>query len=312
MRRFLPAAAVLGFLVVSCGSGAGGVGATGATGGAHTTSTTTVGTGGAGGTAGTGGSGGGASSSSGGFPASFSHQRYGGLNVDIDSLSATFFEWTTPPFSQCTAPAYSGCYVTTCTSPGMSATGGDRSAGDITLAVDGVTVLTAKPGAMNKYPTATATPPLFHGGETLSIAAAGSPGGVPAFTASDIAPTTVDFESPPMPSPGQSFSLDRTQDLAFTWGGTGAKGHVAISLISDGGPSSPRIACYFPAAAGQGTIPKEALASLPLGSTGSFDLGGGRVQYLDVPGWAITYRTFIQATWQGQELNIFVNFTVAK
>ena len=99
------------------------------------------------------------------------------------------------------------------------------------------------------------TSSLFSGGESFTFAATGAE--VPAFTATVVAPSTIDLQSPVVPSDGMPFALDRSADLDFAWssGGFGDRRRLLRGL--DGHHRG----CTFPSSSGTGTIPTAALAA---------------------------------------------------
>ncbi len=105
--------------------------------------------------------------------------------------------------------------------------------------------------------------------------ATGTPGGIPPFVGSVPVPRQVTITAPslnratsdnPNPTPADPFeppAFPRGASLEFTWtNGAGAE-FVVVQMTRDPLPARVRITCTFPAAAGRGVVPAEALGHLP-------------------------------------------------
>ena len=140
-----------------------------------------------------------------------------------------------------------------------------KSAGVITISGGTTTPVTLTPDGTATYAQFFngKTPPLYAGGESITIAAAGAD--VPAFNATLTAPKEVTLTAPMAATP---FVIDRTKSLAFTWTG-GTLGNVVVTIGDAGSATkSEFLVCTFAAAGGSGTIPSAGLMKLAAG-TGS-------------------------------------------
>jgi hypothetical protein len=152
------------------------------------------------------------------------------------------------------------CQYTGFSSLAGAGTATPRSAGVIT--VDGAKVpITLTPAMPTPgYPPFQSPMPLWSGGETITVTAAGAD--VPAFTAHATAPARVTVTAPA----AGMLTLPRSADLTVTWTNGGA-GEVHLTLDAD--PSAPlqgsSLDCRFPSSAGTATVPSAALQLLPAG-----------------------------------------------
>ncbi len=136
--------------------------------------------------------------------------------------------------------------------------------------------------------------PLFTGGETLEVSAAG--GSVPAFETSLTAPGHLTVTGPMLPI-GSPYPLDRSQDLILTWEGASA-GVVEVRLAGPQELPQPQtsIHCVFDVAAGQGTIPKAALDRVTLTGTGTLAVDVAAETEVVTAGWGpVNIRASVQA-----------------
>jgi hypothetical protein len=180
--------------------------------------------------------------------------------------------------------------------------GGDSTgvgAGAITISGGRVPVMLTPSSASGavSYASYSDPQPLWTGGETLMVAAAGDL--VPAFTASAIAPGAVTITAP-APS-ATTMMLSRTSDLAVAWTGGGA-GPVRVELdfpLPMLGVADERIDCAFDEGAGSGSVPSTALATLPSGAQGSLRFGAGVPQTIMAGPYAITIAILGAASWSG-------------
>jgi hypothetical protein len=114
---------------------------------------------------------------------------------------------------------------------------------------------------------ATNSVPFFAAGDALMVSAAG--GDVPAFQATVSGPSCLALTAPAIPAGGTSYAIPTAQDLAVAWTGGQPDATVGVDLIWRSTVGTVAYAsCTFPASDGQGTIPKEALASFVAGPGG--------------------------------------------
>jgi hypothetical protein len=105
------------------------------------------------------------------------------------------------------------------------------------------------------------TRPLWNGGETLRITAAGD--AVPAYEVTLQAPPRI-VVSKPVTSNG-AVAIDRTADLLVEW--SGAAKNVEISISADGdGTTYGGIDCIVPTESGRAAVASSLLSRLPAGS----------------------------------------------
>jgi hypothetical protein len=213
--------------------------------------------------------------------------------------AAALAEFDSAPSSRATLTVedLGSCYVITAT-PDPNASSKMVSAGAIVIAGARQTV-TLTPDANGSYAQFSETVgPLWRGGETVTITAAGD--AVPAFSASETAASPVDVTAPALPAPGAQLTVDRTRDLAFAWS-RGTAGRVQAALSPDAGDVS--VACDFPTSAGMGAIPAAVLGRLPSGATGVVSLSGGGTDFhfVEAGGWSIAIQVGTNASWGGQD-----------
>jgi len=168
----------------------------------------------------------------------------------------------------CTATVTGACTVQECGAPPSAGDAGASSAaaptaGEVTItggliAASGI-VLT--PNADGTYGAQNGAAQAFQGGETLTVKAAGSATGAPAFEGKTVvAPTDV------VVTPALSFvtptAVSRTTDFTFNWTAGGA-GHVNVVLSTvQTDQSSVVITCKALASAGSVVVPQAAVAKL--------------------------------------------------
>jgi hypothetical protein len=120
--------------------------------------------------------------------------------------------------------------------------------------------------------------PMFMGGESITVRATG--GEVPSFMGLVTAPSEPTL-SQPITQP-----ISRNADYGLSWSDGGA-GQLRVSLTVPQMNGNPGIDCTFPAAAGAGAIPAQALSMLPSGqgimsfsiiSTSDFPAGDWQVE----------------------------------
>lgn len=260
------------------GGGAGGTtgggGGAGSPGGGRTGSGGAPG-GGAGAGAAGGGAGGGAAGGSAGLPGGGlgggggAEPATGGGYVSVGSFSSGGSMpmggyYASAGFSRgdgCQVQPAGPCAVIRCDGPA----GAPLGAGTISIG-GGAAPVTLAPDTAGVYTTAMGEQPLWQGGERITIAGTGDPAGVPGFSAALVAPapvvgTTVGAAGWPS-EPGQSLAVPRGAPLQVAWMAGGA-GMVGVSVETMAGPL---VSCLFPAGAGSGAVPAEALGALPAGS----------------------------------------------
>jgi hypothetical protein len=207
--------------------------------------------------------------------------------------NASFVSWALGNPGVSTTTTVGACAVTVYTT--LATTNSppvDESAGMITV-TGGSQPVSLVPDATGKYTSANGGIDLFTGGEMITVTAAGAT--VPAFTATLVAPAPINLTAPAQPTSGPLL-VDRTKDLVFTWM-NGGVGTVMVSLAGTGGPAS--MSCTFPSAAGTGTIPQAALATLPPSSKGPFGIGATSAQLIDTGGWKIAVFVGDTLIWNG-------------
>lgn len=201
------------------------------------------------------------------------------------SASAAFFT----DAAACTRTQVSGpCDVLQCD---FQATPAQVSAGAITF-TGALQPITLTPGANQAYPQLVVMQPLFTGGSTVTMSAAGA--AVPAFTASLTMPAKATITSPFEPSAGSPYlMIDRTRDFTATWTGGGDQ---RLQVALDGPSATSRLICRFDASAGRGTIPASTLALLPAGQ-GGFSMAAISTTEVFAGDWAVEATGYFNAVW---------------
>ena len=182
----------------------------------------------------------------------------------LTTLTASFGAAKPATDPGCTQEAAGmGCTAVTC--PGGLGKGpAGPEAGAITAKSNGGTIVT-KPDANGAYDVAGLASALWtQPGAALTFAAAG--GAVPMFSETFCGPAAATITKPAA-APGAALTIDRTADLPVAWTG-GAVGDLEIVLREEGGAvgSSVEVRCFFTGSAGQGTVPKAALAKMSAGT----------------------------------------------
>jgi hypothetical protein len=178
-----------------------------------------------------------------------------------------------------------GCVVYEFVLPAVAPTRPD--AGSIELSV-GSTVIDLEPDPYGNYALYSATMPLFQGGETSAVAAAGAD--VPSFTLDTVAPHRVTVVAPDL---SQGLVIDRALPLAVAWQGA-STGDVHVRLTTQDVEPSKGVECSAPVEAGELTISPEILGELPPGSTG-FGVGIQSSAVTTVEGWRVALAIEIDA-----------------
>jgi hypothetical protein len=126
---------------------------------------------------------------------------------------------------------------------------------------------------------------VFASGEPFTVMASG--GTVPAFQASVTAPGCLGLASPATSDGGVSYTIATAQDLQLVWTGGEPNALVGVTLSGQGGGRILDVSCSFPAIAGQGTVPRQALASLAGADQGYFAIYQGRTSSFDAGSYQI-------------------------
>lgn len=153
----------------------------------------------------------------------------------------------------------------------------ERSAG--TLTFTGLAKAVTLPPAVDKtYDGVNGSGPLWTGGETITVTAAGAD--VPSFTTTLTAPSKLTLTAPALQA-GTPLKVTRSAGLDAAWTGA-SSGDVVLYVDAASGSSAFSTTCAFPASAGKGTIPAAALADFPAGA-GTFNLYVKTVSVLTPP-----------------------------
>jgi hypothetical protein len=150
--------------------------------------------------------------------------------------------------------------------------------------------LTLAPDASGTYAIVTGQEKLWSGGETLTVTAAGDE--VPGFQATLFAAVPVVVTSPAFPASGTPITLQTSGPLTVSWTG-GLGGTVTVMLVRSVGKNTVSLMCSYPATSGSGTVPASAMASIPPGPDGVFQVLAGDAEKIDASGWAITVQEYV-------------------
>jgi hypothetical protein len=180
----------------------------------------------------------------------------------LTTLTAAFAGAKPATDPGCTQEAAgAACTVVTCPSgAGKNPAGPD--AGAITAKSSGGTIVT-KPDPTGAYDVAGLAGALWTMPKAaLTFTAAG--GAIPTFSETFCGPASATITMPAA-APGPALTINRAADLPVQWTG-GAVGDVEVSLRDGGaGGASVEVRCFFTGSAGQGTVPKAALAKISAG-----------------------------------------------
>ena len=178
----------------------------------------------------------------------------------VTTLTASFAAAKPATDPGCTQEAAgAGCVAVTCPG-GAGKNPAGPAAGAITAKSTGGTIVT-KPDATGAYDVAGLAGALWTNPKgALTFAAAG--GAIPAFGETFCGPPSATITKPAA-APGAGLTIDRASDLAVQWTG-GAVGNLEIRLRDEG--ASLEVRCFFTGSAGQGTVPKAALAKIGAGA----------------------------------------------
>jgi hypothetical protein len=184
--------------------------------------------------------------------------RSGGQVYGSGAVTAGFFRNESDPYAGCSAKRFGECVAHFACKPIFNdpGDGGTRyaSAGDVTvggLAMPVTLTLMTMGMFVGQYTTFMQYLPLFSGGETFTVRAAGAE--VPAFSVTVTAPSQPQLASLPQ-------AAVRTRDLSLSWSGGGA-GELRVALTAQ----TAALECSFAAGGGAGKVPAGALALLPVG-----------------------------------------------
>ncbi|HVU52337.1 MAG TPA: hypothetical protein VHL80_16700, partial [Polyangia bacterium] len=181
----------------------------------------------------------------------------------VTTLTASFAAAKPTTDPGCTQESVgTACVAVTCPS-GAPRNPAGPEAGAITARSNGGSIVT-KPDGTGAYDVAGFASALWSSPKAaLTFSAAG--GGVPTFGDTFCGPPPATLTKPAT-APGAGLTIDRASDLAVTWTG-GAVGDLELLARDDGaaGGASVEVRCFFTGSAGQGTVPKAALAKMTAG-----------------------------------------------
>jgi len=181
----------------------------------------------------------------------------------VTTLTASFAAAKPTTDPGCTQESVgTACVAVTCPSGAPKNPAGPE-AGAITAKSNGGSIVT-KADATGAYDVAGFASALWSQPKAaLTFSAAG--GGVPTFGETFCGPPSATITKPAM-APGAGLTIDRASDLAVQWSG-GTVGDVEFVARDDGqAGSGVEVRCFFTGSAGQGTVPKAALAKLGAGA----------------------------------------------
>jgi hypothetical protein len=182
----------------------------------------------------------------------------------VTTLTASFAASKPATDPGCTQEAAGmGCVAVTCPRGAPKNPAGPE-AGAITAKSNGGSIVTKADGT-GAYDVAGLAGALWSQPKAaLAFAAAG--GGVPVFGETFCGPPSAIITKPGA-APGAGLTIDRASDLAVQWTG-GTVGDLEFVARDDGaaGGSSVEVRCFFTGSAGQGTVPKAALAKIGAGA----------------------------------------------
>ena len=277
------------------GSGASDVGgsggSTGGSGGGDT--------GGSGGSGGTGGSG----YYQGGYVSLMqSVMTIGGTEYASYSFSAAFTRGTYDPgASTCEFRDDGPCRITDCTTePSDGGTPAYEAASAGTVSLAGANKpLTLVPTASGSYDMLSGQEKLWSGGAALSISAAGDE--VPAFQATLYGAVPALLTSPALPPAGTPVTLSTKTPLSIAWTGAGGGKMMAMLTrsVTSGTTRTVMVMCTFEGSAGSGTVPASAMAAIPPGPDGTFQVLGGDAKEIDASGWTVNVQEYVPAVTAG-------------
>jgi hypothetical protein len=193
----------------------------------------------------------------------------GGQTYGSGSVTATFLrQQPTDPFAGCSKKTFDTCAARFACGPVLGqpvddagttpyASAGDLTVGGLSMPIT-LSVMSGGtfPGQYSAFQQYT---PLFTGGESLTVSAAG--GEVGAFHATVTAPQQPTITAPDGTQP---ISVAKGQDLTFTWSG-GASGVLRVQMTQPTTSGAPGLDCTFPLAGGSGKIPSNALGVFATG-----------------------------------------------
>lgn len=181
----------------------------------------------------------------------------------------------------CTEREEGACRVTVChDGSGDSDPPPDSRPHAGTVSVNGGSeLLTLVPNETGIYPIMTnSEAPLFTGGESLTIAAAGAL--APAFSVDLTAPHAIELTAPELPDAPSPWGVDRTSNIELAW--EGGQGRVEAVFFS----ASGHVSCVYDADDGSATIPAAAIGTLE--GSGTFSVSVIDRETLELGGWQLT------------------------
>jgi hypothetical protein len=196
--------------------------------------------------------------------------------------------------SSCTTTTTGACTVNACTFGSSTPTDGGAPAISYTssgvVTVSGVLVnsgsMTLTPGGYG-YQTVSGAVAFFKGGESIRIAAPGSPTGAPAFDVALIAPASIKVTAPVFDAQSR-VTVGANQPLSVAWL-NGGGGDVAVQISSGTSAKSAVAHCSFPASAGQGVVPSAVLTAVgAVGAQTSIMVSAESRAVKNPDGWDIT------------------------
>jgi len=190
------------------------------------------------------------------------------------------------------AGSYDSCAVRECDTSSITDIP-DQDAGTITVGGGPRTATVSFDG--DAYPLEYSdTDELFLGGETITIAAAGSDV-IPAFSHTLEAPGPLVLTAPDL----SSLVITKGQPLDVAW--TGASAGTATAMISSREADLwVFVDCSWDPAAGSGTIPAQAIEHLPLTDTGDFRVVSQHTMQVTPGGWDIYLYLIKPASFNGE------------
>jgi hypothetical protein len=158
-----------------------------------------------------------------------------------------------------------GCELRDCALPAGTIEAEWLSAGDVTIDVDGVRAFTlAFDAGTGDYEIGFADHPIYAGGETVTVAAAGDV--APGFSIDLEGPAPTSLIAPDLPDPSQLATIDTSVPFEVAWEPVDA-GTLVVGFEVDDPPAGVghHVRCAFDPALGAGTVSTAALAALGTG-----------------------------------------------
>jgi hypothetical protein len=218
------------------------------------------------------------------------------------SFSAAFTHGTYDPGSStCDFRDDGPCRITDCTTePTDGGTPAYEAASAGTVSLAGANKpLTLVPDASGSYAVVSGQEKLWSGGAALAISAAGDE--VPAFQATLYGAVPALLTSPALPPAGTPVTLSTKTPLSIAWTGAGGGKMMAMLTrsVTSGTTRTVMVSCSFEASAGSGTVPASAMAAIPPGPDGTFQVLGGDAKEIDASGWTVNVQEYVPAVTAG-------------